>query len=129
IANLLTARSLARERELAIRQALGAGRGRITRQLLTEGVVLSAIGGVAGIGVAIGGVRLVKALTAITLPLLYGGNQTLVPGIEGLAIDGSVLTFALVASATTGLLFAALPLVQFSLPRTVAMRNPMIGSG
>ncbi len=117
IANLVMARSSGRERELAIRRALGAGRSRITRQLFTEGIVLSTAGRLAGIAVAFGGVRLVKAVTAIKLPMLYGGSQTLLPGIERLAINGSVLTFTVIMSVATGLLFASLPAVQLSRPR------------
>jgi predicted permease len=114
VANLLMARGTARQRELGIRRALGAGQGRVVRQLLTESIVLSMAGGVAATAVAFGGLRLVKILTAVTLPALYGGNSTLLPGIERASIDTGVLAFALLAALGTGLVFGLVPALHLS---------------
>src|SRR6202040_1315796 len=77
VANLLLARSEARQKELAIRVVLGAGRGRIVRQLLTESMLLSAIGGAAGVALAYG---LTRALIAL--------DPLKIPRVQDIAIDG-----------------------------------------
>jgi predicted permease len=121
VANLLMARGSTRRRELGIRRALGAGRGRLIRQILTESVVLSTAGAVAGTGLAFAGLRVLKTLTAITLPALYGGNNTLLPGIEHVSVDHSVLTFTLLVCLGTGLVFGLMPALHLSdvaLPHT-----------
>ena len=92
--------------------------------------ILIRLEALAGIAVAFGGVRLVKAVTAIELQYsVYGGSQTLLPGIERLAINGSVLTFTVIMSVATGLLFASLPAVQLSRPRAATTRSQLIGPG
>jgi predicted permease len=100
VANLLLMRATQRQRELAIRTTLGAGRWRIVRQLVTEGLVLSAAGGLAGLGVAIGGTRALVALAGDRLP-----------GSPGSPLDPVVLgaTFGLVL--LTGLIFGLVPAV------------------
>ncbi|HEX5070792.1 MAG TPA: ABC transporter permease [Vicinamibacterales bacterium] len=98
VANLLLMRATQRQRELAIRSALGAGRWRIARQLVAEGLVLSAAGGLAGVVVAIAGVRALVALAGDRLP-----------GIPGSPLDPVVLgaTFGLVL--LTGVIFGLVP--------------------
>ncbi|MGW8268735.1 MAG: ABC transporter permease, partial [Longimicrobiales bacterium] len=103
VANLLLAHGTARARELALRGALGASRGRIIRQLLTESVTLALAGGVLGVGLAFLGVQLFLRFNP-------GG----VPRIEDLAVDSRILFFALAASAATGLLFGTAPALQAS---------------
>jgi predicted permease len=121
VANLLMARGSTRQRELGIRRALGAGRGRVIRQILTESLVLSTAGGLAGTGLAFGGLWLLKTLTAVNLPALYGGTSTLLPGIERVGIDTGVLAFSLLVCLGTGLVFGLMPalhLADVALPHT-----------
>ena len=101
IAGLLLARATARQRELAVRAALGAGRGRIVRQLLTESLVLAFLGGLLGIGLAWVGVRALGA---------YGAAE--LPRADFIRIDGTVLLFALLASTGAGIFFGLLPALR-----------------
>ncbi|MFG1691458.1 ABC transporter permease [Gemmatimonadota bacterium] len=103
VANLLLAHGTARAREIALRGALGASRGRIVGQLLTESVALAVAGGVLGVGVAYLGV-------AAFLRFNPGG----VPRIEDLAVDPRILLFALLASVVTGIIFGVFPALQAS---------------
>jgi len=104
VANLQLARGATRARELSVRAALGAGRARIAQQLLTESVVLSVIGGVAGLAVAVG---LTKALVA-----LIGPQLPVEP--SDIRLDVPVLLFALAISVGTGILFGLAPAWQAS---------------
>jgi predicted permease len=103
VANLLLARGAARQREIAIRVALGAGRVRLVRQLVTEAVLLAAAGGALGLGLAWLGMRLLLRLDAGALPRM---------GEAG--IDASVLVFTGAVSIITGLLVGAVPAIQQS---------------
>ena len=103
VAGLLLARAEHRRREMAIRLALGAGRGRLVRQLLTESLLLSTCGGLAGLIVARWSV---KALTGLVPQALAGSVD--------LDLDGRAVMFATVTTAVTALLFGALPALQLS---------------
>ena len=102
VANLLLARATARTRELAVRSALGAGRSRIVRQLLTEGVVLSLMGGV--LGVALGAAIL--RVAPVMIP------EGLLPAAVALSFDIRVLVFCATASLLVGVLFGIAPAWQ-----------------
>jgi predicted permease len=104
VAGMLLARSAARRRELAVRLAIGAGRGRIARQLLTESLLLFALGGIGGVGLAWGAERLLQAL----LPALP------VPVVLDLRLDARVLAFGLGLSLVTGCAFGLLPAFRAS---------------
>ena len=101
VANLLLARSEGRQKELALRLALGAGRHRIVRQLLTESMLLALVGGVAGVALAYG---LTQALVAL--------DPLKIPRVQDIALDGRVLAFTAAVSLVTGLLFGIAPALQ-----------------
>jgi putative ABC transport system permease protein len=103
VANLLLARGTTRLKEFALRASLGAGRGRMLRQLITESLGLSLLGGLAGLGVALWGA---KALARL-------GPQD-IPRLEGVGLDASVLGFTLLVSLLTGVLFGLAPAFQGS---------------
>jgi predicted permease len=104
IAGMLLARGLGRRREVAVRLAIGAGRGRIIRQLLTESTLLFLMGGIAGLGLAWWATAL---LTRVRIPIQD-------PVALSVSPDLRVLAFALVLSAVTGLLFGLVPALQSS---------------
>ena len=106
LANLLLARAAKRDKEMSIRAALGAGRGRLLRQMLTESVLLSLVGGAAGLLVAYWGRT---ALWSFRPPFLDAETFNL-------ALDGRVLGFTLVLSVLTGIVFGALPAIRVSRP-------------
>lgn len=103
VANLILVRSAGRERELAVRVSLGAGRARLAGQLLLEGLLLAALGGAAGLAVAVGATR---ALVALGAPG--------VPRLADLQVDATVLLFTLLVSGFTGVVFGLVPLLQVS---------------
>ena len=103
LANLLLSRALGRSKEVAVRTALGATRGRLVRQLLTESVVLSFAGGVAGVVVAVWSFEFLRHLIPPGLSLLVD-----------LRIDTTVLVFTLALSAITGIVFGLAPALQSS---------------
>jgi predicted permease len=111
VANLLLARTAARQRETAIRGALGAGRGRLIRYFLTESVTLALLGGLAGVALACAGLRLLRGL-ATTLSRLDLGNQLSFPRLDEVAIDGQVLAFTVGIAIVTGVMFGVLPALR-----------------
>jgi putative ABC transport system permease protein len=107
VANLLLARAVGRRREIAIRAALGAGRARIIRQLLTESVLLSLAGAAAGAVFGIVGIRALLSVNTANLPRV-GREGSLV------IVDWRVLAFTILAAAVTGILFGLIPALQAS---------------
>ncbi|MEO8025662.1 MAG: ABC transporter permease [Bryobacteraceae bacterium] len=101
VANLLLARAEARQREIAIRKALGAGYGRLAGQFVTEGVLLALGGAALGLLLAYGGLR-----------LLVAAGSTSIPRAQEIAIDGRVLIVTLVISILTGIAFGLAPIAQ-----------------
>jgi putative ABC transport system permease protein len=105
VANLLLVRADGRRQELAIRAALGADWGQIARELMMESVILGILGGVAGLGLAYGALRLLVAIAPSNLPR-----------IENISIDGMVLLFTLGVSLAAGMLFGIIPVVKYAVP-------------
>jgi putative ABC transport system permease protein len=103
VANLQLARAESRQTEIAVRSALGAGRGRLIRQFLTEAMFYSLIGGVAGLGLAMIGTR-----------VLLATSPQSVPRADEIAVDPPVLLFTLGVSVLTGLLFGLAPLLNLT---------------
>ncbi len=106
LANLLMARASGREREVAVRASLGAGRFRLIRQFLTESILLSVCGGIFGLGVGYAGI---EALKASIPPFTF-------PREVSIAMDGRVLLFAFAISVLTGVLFGLAPAIQAARP-------------
>jgi putative ABC transport system permease protein len=100
VANLLLARATTRQRELAVRAALGADRGRLIRQLLAESLLLATIGGAAGVALAWWGLRFLRTVVATNLPIAR---------LESVGLDPWVLSFACVVALASGLLFGVIP--------------------
>lgn len=107
VANLLLMRATWRRREIAIRSALGAGQRRIIRQLLTESVVLSMIGGALGLTLGLAGVRVLFSLNVVSYSRIGDDGS-------GITADWRVLAFALLVSVATGVLFGLVPALQAS---------------
>ncbi len=103
ITNVTLARTMARRREMAVRGAMGAGRGRLVRQLLTESVLLALTGGILGFAVASIGTRLLLSLSPGTLPPLAHAS-----------IGGTVLLFGTIVSLCTGIAFGLIPALDGS---------------
>ncbi|HEX2341209.1 MAG TPA: ABC transporter permease [Vicinamibacterales bacterium] len=113
VANLVFARTASREREIAIRIAIGAGRGRVVRQLLTECLVLALLGGAAGTALAFGAIRLLRSI-GTTLPRMDLGIQLPFPRLHEISVDATVLAFTIAASLLTGVICGLAPALRYS---------------
>ena len=105
VANLLLVRAEGRQQELAVRTALGASRARIAYELMAESVVLGLFGGIVGLGLAYGALRVLVALSPGNLPRL-----------DNISIDGIVLLYTVALSVVAGLLFGAIPILKYAGP-------------
>lgn len=114
VASLLLARSAARERELGMRRALGARRGRLIRQMLTESLVLAAAGGLAGLGVA--------ALCQAGLLALVG-NRIPIPRLDQMTLDLPIVAFTMAIALAAALVFGIVPAVVSTSRTTQALRD------
>jgi predicted permease len=125
VASLLLVRSTGRSREIAIRAAIGAGRGRIVRQLLTESLLLALIGGTLGLALGVAGVRLLLAVNPGNLPRIAADGS-------GVSLDVRVLGFTLALSVLTGVFFGLVPALHASrvdLNATLKEGSSRAGSG
>jgi putative ABC transport system permease protein len=113
VANLLLVRSTVRQREMAIRAALGADRGRIVRQLMTESVLLSLMGGALGLTLGLFGIRSLLSINTAGLPRVGDGGSAV-------ALDWRLLGFTAAVSVVTGLVFGVMPALH-------AARNDLTG--
>jgi predicted permease len=114
VANLMLVRGTRRQQEIAIRRSLGATRGRIMRQVLTESLVLAGFAGLVGVGIAFAGVSLLKfTASSYSSPRFAVGNAVL-PRLDEISVDPTVLAFVVVLSVVTGVLFGLLPALRLS---------------
>lgn len=119
VANLLLARAASRQSELAVRAALGAGRGRLLRQLLTEAVVLGLAGGAVGLLIAVAGTR-----------ALVAARPADIPRLDAVGVDATVVLFTFVIALLTGLAFGTVPALQATGGRLMrALREGGRGGG
>ncbi|MGE5323543.1 MAG: ADOP family duplicated permease [Actinomycetota bacterium] len=109
VANLLLARSIARKREFAVRVALGAPARRVLRQLLTESMLLSGLGGLTGLGLALW-----------ATPLMLRAMPDALPRAEAISVDAHVLVFTIVISVFCGFIFGLFPALRLSAATTIA---------
>lgn len=116
VANLLLARGTTRHREITVRAAIGASRGRIFRQILTECLVLAMAGGGLGAIVAVGGITVVKQLAAVDAPGIFRLSfaSNVLPRIQEVGVDWTVLGVAFLVSTATSILFGLLPALRLS---------------
>jgi predicted permease len=105
VANLLLARMASREKEVALRSALGAGRGRLITQFITESVILALLGGILGVFLAARGTAVLVAM-----------NADSIPRSQEITVDLGVLLFTFLLAVTTGVVFGLLPALQASRP-------------
>ena len=109
VANLMLARSVVRQREMAIRMALGAGRLRLIRQFLAEGTMLALLGGTAGARLAVWSTDLLNIFVPSRIPVPNAADAVTLPGIH---MSGTAVAFTIVISLLTGIVFGVIPALQ-----------------
>jgi predicted permease len=109
VANLLLARAIGRQREVAVRTALGAGRVRLVRQFLVESAFLGLLGGAAGLLLAVWSTYALSRYVPSKIPVPNAADQAVLPGAH---VDATALTFALLVSLLTGIVFGLVPALQ-----------------
>jgi predicted permease len=117
VANLVLVRSEGRQQDFAVRMALGAGRGRLVAEWVTESVMLGLLGGALGTALAYGGVRALQA---------YGPGR--LPRLQEIGVDGRVLVFVLVVSVLSGILFGLIPAFRYAAGRLSGMLSGARGA-
>ena len=114
VANLLLVRGTRRQQEIAIRRSLGATRGRIARQVLTESLVLAGFAGLTAVAIAYAGVSLLKSTAESYGSSRFSSGPAVLPRLDEIAIDPAVFAFVVVLSVVTGALFGLLPALRLS---------------
>jgi predicted permease len=114
VANLLLVRGTRRQQEIAIRRSLGATRGRVVRQVLTESLVLAGFAGLAAIAIAFAGIGLLKTTATAYVNRRFAGAPPVLPRLDEIAVDPTVLAFVVGLSIVTGVLFGLLPALRLS---------------
>ena len=133
LANLLVARAMARKKEIAVRLALGAGRGRLVRLMVTESLVLALLGGAASLVIALGGTRVLSTINpqeTLAVQGLTGGIGAV--GFDGIRLDASALLFTFIVTVAVGILFGLAPALgatRPSLTRDLKEGSPGSGAG
>ena len=113
LANLLIARAVTRKREIAVRLAIGAGRGRLVRLLMTESLLLATLGGVASLVIAMAGTRVLSTINpGETLRVQGLGSDLGVVGFENISLSGNALVFTFVVTLVVGVLFGLVPALR-----------------
>jgi predicted permease len=128
ISNLQLARALTRQRETAIRAAIGAGRERLVRQALAESAVIALLGGAGGLMLGALGVRLLRGLGS-TLSRIDLASNVSIPRLADVSIDVPVLGFTMIASVATGLLCGLLPALRYARPDSAVLNEGGVRSG
>lgn len=117
LANLLLARAESRQREFAVRSALGAGRARLLRQFVTEGLLLTSVASIVGVGLAWAGLKLMLSV-----------NPDAIPRSASVGLDTNVLLFTLATAALTGVIFGLAPLLHLSSRLSISLRDGSRGT-